>query len=129
MNQEEILAMEPGRDLNALVAEVIFGYQIYRYMFRDWQMYCPSLHKSAVRLRKYSQTAVAAWQVVEKMEQDGWNWDATGRVGREHVEPFKRFYFKPNKYDPVYPLSSIVRADGVELPEAICKAALLTKAT
>jgi len=119
MNREEILAMEVGGNLNAEVGREIFG--LLQPPFDD--------KKGYRSYPLYSVDTSAAWQGVEKMEQDGWKWDAIGRIGRRNIEPFKRFYFKPNKYDPVYPLSSIVWADGKQLPEAICKAALLTRVT
>lgn len=143
MIKEEILAMEVGRELDVLVAREIFGVEV-EWDYSPWginkqppkqpfrkgeprTVLGPMAHAVLNTICEHSTDISAAWPVVEKMEQDGWNWDASGRIGRNHVKPFTRFYFKPNKYDPVYPLSSIVWADGKELPEAICKAALLTK--
>lgn len=120
---EEIAKMEPGRDMDALVAEVIFGYRVYRYADRDWQAYSPGLHKAACRMQKYSQTLSAAGRVVDKFGA----WDIKKRYSLHPDDP------------PGSPGRATYQAEVMfsgreswspwcwSFPEAICKAALQAK--
>lgn len=110
--EAEILAMKAGRELDALVAEVIFGYRVYRYAARDWQVYCPGLHTSARRMHKYSQTGSAALLVVEKMPP-----------------PFQIHRCLDKRWQVVFGFDTWIkpRIEDKTAPEAICKAALLAK--
>jgi len=100
MTRDEILAMEPGRELDALVAEKVMGWTHYR---EEWGGVVPD------SISHYSTDISAAWEVVEKMG------------------PFTQLTADIYNGITVWHCSfSVVDSvDAVTAPEAICKAALL----
>lgn len=76
--------MEPGRELDALVAEKVMGLEITKIAnghmwFRD-----------GVTLRSpiphYSTDIAAAWLVVEKMSSDGWIHEITEHINDSQIK-------------------------------------------
>jgi len=110
MTKDEILAMKPGRELDTLVAEKIFGLEY---------MECIGCYidtnGNEQKIKRYSVEIAAAWEVVEKLK-------------------VKKLYPAFAIRDQTYNIS-IWDKGGVELitdwvrcktaPEAICKAALV----
>lgn len=95
LTREKILAMEPGRELDALVAKKIFGVN------NPDTRWSPSTEISA------------AWEVVEEL-----NGKCAFEIGRAGD------YFDPNrKWKARFGMSGWVEADTAL--ESICKAALL----
>lgn len=131
---EEIAKMEAGIELDALVAEVMFDYHVYRYAHRYWQVFSPGCRKTASRMPKYSQTGSAALRVVDK---DG-AWDIKKRFGPHPDDPpgsAGRATYQAkvllSDYDPCENELINKRVGRSpwcwSLPEAISKAALLAK--
>lgn len=121
MDREMILKMEPGRELDALVAEKVMGYTIERFTFR-----CDGMSEETMiwlqAENKYNQVSFstdisAAWEVVEKMKQNEWSVtiQAYGNEPNEVTEYEVTFGFLNEK-----PAAAVKSA-----PEAICKAALI----
>lgn len=108
LTREQVLAMEPGRELDSHVALAVMGIEqvtiVGKYRFID------SLDTP---LPNYSTDISAAWEVVEKMSR--------GKVDRSFVLEFhfERYYAAfgqvPFKTDVLFEFA----------PEAITKAALL----
>jgi hypothetical protein len=108
MARDEILNMEAGREMDALVAEKVMGYErvpdIKPYGFGDaW-------------LQHYSTDIAAAWQVVGKLENNDFWWEASNVV--------------PNSDPIVYEWKFVTvgrQGEACEFtaPLAICRAALL----
>jgi len=131
MTKEDILAMEAGRELDALVAKDIFGIEVeWDYSSWDINKQCPKqpyrkgeprtvlgpmAHAVGNTIYEHSTNIAAAWQVVMKM-----------------IAEYGDFIID---YDNGYeggPWSASVdklrvAALAKTAPEAICKAALLTK--
>lgn len=119
MNSVEVLATEPGRELDALVSENIMLRKVYRYS-DDWYMRAPGKKSGKYRLPKYSTTMSPAFQVVSKMLEDSLSLELI--VGADGV--MARFFdariLDPNKAAKGEMVSETI-------PEAVCKAALLCK--
>jgi len=112
--RDEILATEPGRLLDALVAEYVVGIKEHRKAYPEsfderviWFRNPPNV--TAYYVPFYSTDISAAWEVVEMFS-----------------------YIDIHRYDDffacaIYPIgnSAVIRARGKTMPEAICKAALL----
>ena len=119
MTKEEILAMEAGRELNALVDEEIMhtSYELYGRKFYGAGKEFPLA---------YSTDISAAWQVVDKMSQDGWRIRIT-----ERAESSKQHWgvcFIDYRIKDLRRVDRPVKcAFHQEIPEAICKAALLAR--
>jgi len=117
VTKEEILTIEAGRKLDGLVGQEVMGVKVeypfgsrYPYYLREgkWDTVAP-----------YSTDIKAAWEVVEKLrghefrmhnEYHDEKWH--GYCGIEQPEDLGEGYFS---------------ATAEYLPEAICKAALLTR--
>ena len=115
MTKEEILAMQPGRELNAQIARLL-GRPVYKNREGRWLIRTGSKSLDSPPL-PYSTDISAAWQVVERMIAEGFMFYLRGDIKLEGWEC--------NIYKAVpanYPVRWFEAA-----PEAICKAALLTK--
>jgi len=121
--REKILAMEPGRELDALVADKVMGFRVdgdicENQDFTQWNG--DFLHivskEGNLPLPHYSTDISAAWEVVEKMKHEECSWVCTIWVNKDKT----RVWF--GEFEP----GKDVLAD-IEVPEAICKASLLAK--
>src|SRR5690606_20607824 len=111
--RDEILAMKPGRELDALVADKVMGYTTHG-QFRE---------KNGVRVMidRYSADIAAAWEVVERLTR------------RKDVQkPMFADFSLVKKWDtyeavfiPVGKLGGKPSFGCKTAAEAICKAALL----
>jgi hypothetical protein len=71
------MAMEPGRLLDAKIAELVMGLdlvedqlpQLPRYYLTDYEK---TIHRD---VPLYSLDISAAWKVLERMQDSGWSWD------------------------------------------------------
>jgi hypothetical protein len=110
MNRDEILSLEAGRELDALVAQYVKceDLRIYECPHRRWPIliYC-----ECPTLPHYSTDIAAAWEVVEKMhEQHGVDVNGLSSSGFACT---------------IYGAAGHWRAyDEVSAPLAICRAAL-----
>ena len=81
MTEQEFLALEP-REQDALVAEKLFGWKIlgvqrvYDDGYEDDLVGEPPGEPHDV-VPYHTQLIAPAWQVVEKMEDEGWEWEVT----------------------------------------------------
>jgi hypothetical protein len=140
MTREEILAMPADRELDALVAEKVMG--LTGYEFDDTHWYCPTckawVHPAQVTFHEvhercqtpvvsdwcdeegnvmpeYSTDISAAWEVVEKIHEKRFLFDASLSVGAGYTV---RFY---NRDKETFHMAPYIPT----APEAICKAALI----
>lgn len=60
-----------SRKIDAAVAEEVMGHEVMKPHPDVWFMY-PNREHSAVEIPNYSTDIRAAWEVVEKMNEDGW---------------------------------------------------------
>lgn len=106
MTKSEMIALDPGRELDAHIAVMVMGFKevtiVGKHYFTD---------PIDTSLKEYSTDISAAWEVVEKMPVD-------------IIHPYAGFRLTKLVN------SVIVSFDGTEVtgktaPEAICKAALL----
>ena len=73
--------VKPGRELDALVAEKVMGCKVYVEANGNPRCDCPGANATGPRphasyglyasLKRYSTDIAAAWEVVEKMREDG----------------------------------------------------------
>jgi len=133
--KEEILAMEAGRELDVLVAKEIFGIEVeWDYALWDVNKQCnklpfckgkprtvlgPMAHSVSNTIPGYSTDISAAWLVVEKLIDI----HPQGDFHLEHLEDewCCGWCYPPSGAD----LDNWIC--GKTAPEAICKAALLTR--
>lgn len=129
MTKEEILAMEAGPEMNALVAEKVmgwiwidgeYGHPTEKGPFNDCE--CPSHSYQKTLLPRYSTDIAAAWEVVNKLGRKSINKIAaeTGLATFLLVQ-YPNGTWKANFSG----YRTSVEADTV--PLAICRAALLSK--
>ncbi|PZD95205.1 hypothetical protein DNH61_11640 [Paenibacillus sambharensis] len=111
--------MEPGRELDALVAEKVLGWKQCSVEgtakiaygkpsdFRD--------HEPRVRIGDYSTDIAAAWEVVEKMRSNDYLLD----IGNGSGAGYAAMFYNPNK--TIFLIGPYTET----APDTICKAALL----
>ena len=113
--KEEILAMEPGRELDALVLELVFGFPRKKLFPPEyWEegidepfahyYYIPSgkpkrTHMIDARMvPSFSMDIAAAWQVLEKIHKLGWCIDLSDM---RHAEEDAGWWFELNRWEPL----------------------------
>lgn len=106
MNREEILAMEAGEELDRVIS----------YVF-DLPLTEEVADQELLEVYHYSTDISAAWQVVERMMSNKWNWWS------EYFQKSYQFSFYREKKFP----SHYYFASSKSCCESICKAALLAK--
>ena len=123
IDRAETLRMEPGRALDALVAEGVMGWSPPRKPDKyTWQ--APSGWRGGVeQIPAYSTSIAAAWEVVEKLLSKGWELDeGIKKMARLEdggfVVEFNSSSLNPGK-------SRGPRAFAPTAPHAICLAALM----
>ena len=136
MTKEEILAMESDDGLNAAVAEMMgddLEHQWTGGAPKSGVRYCtrcgtPDWSPAAERhcsVKLYSKDISVAWLVVEKMKEDGYNlrleyfsekldWTPKDNLTQVVFSGYQGYYFDGIK-------------GNIEIPEAICKAALIAR--
>lgn len=119
MTHEDILAMKPGRELDALVAEKVMGLQDFKKGtsgYKEWEYVYRSDLGDIQPIPHYSTNISAAWEVVKKMAllKDVMNFRL--RLCCDDLPQYNCSFTDP-------PGIAFVSADNA--PEAICKAALL----
>ena len=109
MNEQDIQSMEPGRELDALVASEVLNItkdSVDQEMFNTlW----------STGLFHYSSHISDAWKVVEKMKENNWFISLSDDVYRSKWSAM--FYWDVNKI-----FTEVISESA---PEAICKAALI----
>lgn len=124
MNRDEILAMKPGRELDALVAEKVMGYAIGDgqggWIVQKVIIHRPDdgtaewLRNGQQQLPHYSTDISAAWEVVDKLK--------ISIVPQCLGAPDEYSYMVEYENEPYV---NGIRVFASKAPEAICKAALL----
>lgn len=134
LTREKILSMEPGRELDALVAKHVKGCEnapsiFYSDLDITKSYYCivGSPASEEVNVIEYidgewiqysfnpSTDISAAWEVLEKMKQKDYLFSITNTVGGWYVVSLTDWGGNCNIY----------KVENKPVPEAICKAALL----
>jgi len=126
MTREEILKLEPGPELDRLVAERVKGWK--RRLCEDEiddRLRAAMLHEGTDEAwigpndevlvggpPRFSIDIAAAWEVVEDRRRWGWTWKMTGITGHWHVA----------LYDEDF--NFLAEARAAEVTVAICRAAL-----
>jgi len=127
--KEKILVMEAGRELDKVVGEIVFGYEvkIFQGFAPDlcYQYRTPSEYGETYEfLPNYSTDISAAWQVVERMSQLGLTMSLLLLSYELYPEPYWYCDFRlKGKQPPEYEWVDHQKT----APEAIVKAALLEK--
>ena len=118
--RDEILAMEPGRLLDALVAEYVVGMKEHRKAYPEsfderviWFRNPPNV--TAYYVPFYSTDISAAWEVAEKLQKQGY-------VVCIELLPYEETSVGVYEADPA---NQIAYAKSNKPAEAIAKAALL----
>lgn len=115
--------LQPGRDLDAMVAEKVMGMVDNRPSGRSGEMwgimdwFAPGEPAWAPNFPTYSTSISAAWEVVEKMRGDGWYvriTDTKSPLGHRWMVSF----------DTEEGLHPLYTAYSETVPHAICLAAL-----
>jgi hypothetical protein len=114
MTREEILGMEVGRELDALILE---------YVFNDCDYHGDYLITVEERDFHPSTDIKAAWEVVEVLRKRGIYFDIHVNDTGYHIFNYIVHYGEPELYPGWYEELSLERCKTA--PEAICKAALL----
>lgn len=116
LTEQQIRDMEPGRDLDALVAEHVMGFV---RADDDWTKLSgwKKGENGWTSAFKASTDISAAWEVVEKLRKTHWV-DVRGGLKLEYVGPYMCEI-------GVYGVPGALYAEGDTAPEAICKAALI----
>jgi hypothetical protein len=123
MTRDEILAMKPGEELDILIAEKIFGYEV----FESSDLLGEKITKYVVRnnwpceLGLYgnfspSTNIAIAWQVVEKLKM----FSMTDGLALLLHNDYGKWYIAENEYGDLIGI-----AKGDTAPEAIAKASLI----
>jgi len=147
MTKEQIIAMEAGRELDKLVAEQIFSKKVVSVKYLEgWMLgtepdeYDRAIYESCYAttyeggetylfgsfderemsikvdlLEQYSTDISVAWRVVDRLFEDGFR---EQRLVRDH---------RTGTWEAEFGINEAAFAESMNLPEAICKAALLTK--
>jgi len=124
LTKDEILAMEPGRELDALVAEKIFGLKYKECI----GCYIDS-NGDEQKIQRHSTEIAAAWEVVEKMYIEGFRYTINILDDWRFEKPTQHCCFaklKPDCTDGSCTKSyDHFHAYGDTVPGVVCKAALL----
>lgn len=110
--------MPESRDLDALVAQKIFGYGPYYPSIIGNNITAPNSTK-ITWLPRYSTDISDAWMVVEEMQRRGWDYLASSLVNGNHAMRFDKYSIVSGQE-----VESSARAEAPTLPHAVCKAAL-----
>lgn len=107
MTREEILTMEPGRELDALIEQHVFGKRVEWIQDEVTDPYPIVPAEYGYIVENYSSDISAAWEVVEKRNR----WFSLQWNGLEYVCEIG--------------IDAPCKIGAKSAPEAICKAALL----
>jgi hypothetical protein len=114
--------MKPGRELDALIAEKVFGFSA-ESISGIGQTWSRKNDSDGFYLQPYSTSIEAAWEVVEKMFKLGWNMELNLSVSddsRAHVSVYRVDFRKFINQE------AWVTEFSQSAPHAICLAALKT---
>lgn len=114
-----------GRELDAEVAERVMGWRVERQRGNSpWLVKRPDHEWSRIEQHAFSTDIAAAWQVVEKMQADGWGHKHLTHSQYAESPSVEWTFMQPGKG-----IRSIVKAEAMTAPLAICLAALATTQT
>ena len=119
-DRESIRAMQPGRELDALVEQYVFGNKVRWVQDLITDQY-PVSDQEGYIVDYYSTDISAAWEVVEKMSKTCFSEVAMTELDDGAWGWMARFILVLNE---PYTVKGY-RATAKTAPEAICKAALL----
>ena len=111
--------MKAGRELDALIAEKVMGLNPH-WLGDGIEVNILSIGESGIEVPRFSTDIAAAWEVVEKLEGDGWGHrHLVHSPGAEHPG-VSWMFMKPGQGDQSMTTVEIVG----EIPYIICLAAL-----
>jgi hypothetical protein len=128
MDMTALAELKAGRELDALIAEKVFGFVPCTHEAHDaagdgWLCFAlPESPDQGGECRSYSTEIADAWLIVEKLCADGWNWESVGR------ESFRAHFYRL----PISLPDSIAwpyGGSGETMPLAICRAAMIALAS
>ena len=124
MTKDEILNMQAGREMDALIAEKVMGDNIKRFIWKRYGKPDAIQDPDYGGPRYFSTDIAAAWGVVEKM---GYNWSLSRDVGRcgSDYETKGDMLYRFIYTAPGMPMEGVT---AETFPLAVCRAALLAKA-
>jgi hypothetical protein len=111
-DRESIRAMQPGRELDALVEQYVFGNKVRWVQDLITDQY-PVSDQEGYIVDYYSTDISVAWGVVEKMQENQWDFTLKNHKRLVHKRQYEAIFGTPYS------------AFAITAPEAICKAALL----
>jgi len=116
MTRDEIIKMPAGKELDALIAEKVLGYQKLSFpAMPKYQRPSENGIQALYDLPDYSTKIHAAWEVLEKMESLGFAWELATDLNSVWCE-----------FANVHDHTKYINANGnSSAPFAICRAALL----
>ena len=136
MTKEEIMAISPGRELDALVAEKVMGLETYRSL-EEWKLkgmphienwsnavsypaYYHPIYELATVVPYYSTNVYEAWEVVEKMKAP---FGVFKHINGGFIINWCYMFYSCSGCDNDCKEDAEIEAPTA--PEAICKAAIL----
>ena len=121
MTRDEILAMKPGREMDALAARKAMGWthiitkDQYGGVYVGWPP--DRSAESGEYIPHYSTDDAAAMKIVPAMAKRGWDFAVYYWAESER---YTAYFLRDSRHEGAY-----AQAEAGALPEAICKAALL----
>ena len=116
LTREQILAMPAGRELDALVAENVFGYKMADHYRTVW---CKTHYDE---LKRYSRDLYAAWELVWEVDKEINLYRE--KIGSEYVVSFG-YSAEECSECGVEEFMCEFQTKSTNICEAICKASLL----
>lgn len=116
LTREEIMHMPAGREMDALIATQVFGHEVKRdtvlTTFVPFRVDTVEWSEGFTTLAHYSTDIEAAWEVIEELTRDHYDFDVWSETDSIWCEIFK---------------GVSATANAKTAPLAICRAALLLK--
>jgi len=149
LTSDEILAMKPGKELDALVAEKVMGWtwaetdsgleglfppqEFAIHGFKPIHIFNDLGHLHG--MPEYSTDITEAWEVIDAMQTEGWAHCVNSVQNHNYPQGIRHCCFsRPKDHIQEVDVPYISSEDKVFIhghakttPDAICKAALLTK--
>ncbi|HHW13720.1 MAG TPA: hypothetical protein GXX28_02130 [Firmicutes bacterium] len=122
MTRDEILAMKPGRELDALVAERVLGYKVVDVLPQGIT-YMAGKRKRWIKNPNYSTDVAAAWEVRSELLESHGGVELV-RMCEKHPElcELTTSRWRDSKEQRV-----VIAVMADSMPEAVCKVALLAE--
>ncbi|RLG44476.1 MAG: hypothetical protein DRN81_04505 [Thermoproteota archaeon] len=127
MTRDEILRLEPGPELDRLMAEEVMGWEEgedFDCSKEGPLIYYPSRNRVLGRKWSPSTDIAAAWEVIRKMLDSGWGCEIYSPNNPYALENADKWFVVFAKSGPIV-MQLNFSAKAPSAPLAICRAALL----